>query len=204
MSLSGELTRDSAREAALRELSRRQYVDDRPSLLARVVARLGRELARLLDSASHAVGNGVLARVLLVLVLLVVVTVVLLRLGPLARGAARAPLFPDGSALSAAEHRAAAQDAAALGRWPDAVRERLRAVVRELEVRGVLDARPGRTAGEVARDGGAELPGLAADLHRAAAVFEQVWYGGRVADRESYDLLVAVDERVVRERLVGA
>ena len=73
--------------------------------------------------------------------------------------------------------------------------------MRELEARGALDPRPGRTAGEVARDGGAAVPAVADDLRRAARVFDEVWYGGRPADAASYAALVAVDARVASSRL---
>ena len=75
-------------------------------------------------------------------------------------------------------------------------------MVRDLESRGALDPRPGRTAGEVARDGGAAVPALADDLRRAAVLFDEVWYGGRNADAGSYAELVGVDERVRGSRLV--
>ena len=74
-------------------------------------------------------------------------------------------------------------------------------MVRELESRGALDPRPGRTAGEVARDGGAAVPALADDLRRASVLFDEVWYGGRTADAASYAVLTAVDERVCGSRL---
>ena len=92
------------------------------------------------------------------------VAVVLTRVGPLARSRRPAAVFAGSAVLTADEHRAQAQAAAEQGRWAEAVRERLRAVVRELEARGALDPRPGRTAGEVARDGGAAVPDVAADL----------------------------------------
>lgn len=198
MSLSGELTRDAAREAARRELSRQEYGEVRPSLPERVIGWLVRELGKLLQNATTHLGSGAFAQLLLVGALALVVAVVLLRVGPLGREPRRRQLFGAGPALTAAQHRAAAGQSAADGRWADAVRERLRALVRELESRGVLDAQPGRTAGEVARDGGAALPDLAGDLQHAASVFEQVWYGGRPADRASYDVLVAVDDKVAR------
>ena len=84
------------------------------------------------------------------------------------------------------------------------MRERLRAVVRDLEARGLLDPRPGRTAGEVARDAGAAVPALAEDLRRASIVFDEVWYGGRTADAGSYALLVDVDTRAAAARPVLA
>ena len=52
----------------------------------------------------------------------------------------------------------------------------------------------------MARDGGAAVPDVAADLARAAALFDEVWYGGRPADASSYAVLVAVDERVTERR----
>jgi hypothetical protein len=141
--------------------------------------------------------------VVLGLLLVGLVAVVLHRTGPLARrGPQREALFAGSAVLTAQAHRELAEAAAGEGRWADAVRERLRAVVRELESRGALDPRPGRTAGEVARDGGAAVPALAADLSRAAMLFDEVWYGGRDADAGSYAVLVGVDERVRDSRLV--
>lgn len=194
------LTRDGARSDARRELLRAPYREAQPPLALRVLRFVLDALDELLDAASGLPGGrgGV---VLLALLLVGVVVVVLVRLGPLQRGRGRRPDLDTGTRLTAAGHREAAEQAAAEGRYADAVRERLRAVVRELEGRGVLDARPGRTAGEVARDGGAAVPELATDLARAAAVFDAVWYGGRTADAGSYAVLVAVDERATQARV---
>ena len=188
--------RQAAREAAERELRRREYVDAQPPPLVRLAGRVLREVGELLARAAEAAPGGRLGLLALVALVALLVAVVLVRVGPLARSARPPALFAGSAVLTADEHRAAAQAAAEQGRWADAVRERLRAVVRELEARGALDPRPGRTAGEVARDGGAAVPDAAADLARAAAVFDEVWYGGRPADASSYAVLVAVDERV--------
>jgi hypothetical protein len=197
-----DLTRESARDAAREELSRREYADAQPPLLVRLVGRALRALGDLLDRAAGAVPGGRLGLLLLLALLVLLVAVVLARVRPGAgREAARAPLFAGSAVLTAAAHRALAEQAAADGRFDEAVRERLRAVVRDLEARGVLDPRPGRTAGEVARDGGAALPAVAGDLRRGAAVFDEVWYGGRPADTSSYAVLVDVDERVGRSRM---
>ena len=204
MSSLQDLTREGAREAAREELSRPEYAEAQPPLLFRVVGRLLRALGDLLDRAAGAVPGGRAGLLVLLLLLLAFVAVVLTRIGPLARGSrARAPLFEGSAVLTAAEHRALAETAAREGRWADAVRERLRAVVRDLEARGALDPRPGRTAGEIARDGGAALPAVADDLRRGAVVFDEVWYGGRTADASSYDVLVAVDEQVSRSRIAA-
>jgi hypothetical protein len=98
--------------------------------------------------------------------------------------------------LTADEHRAAAERAATAGDLAEAVRERFRAVVRELEQRGVLDPRAGRTVDEVAQEAGTALPLVADDLRGAAVQFDDVWYGGRPATAEGYRQLVCVDDRV--------
>lgn len=199
------LTRDGARDAAREELSRREYADAQPPLVVRVVGRALRWVGELLDDAAGAVPGGRVGLLLLLLLLLAFVAVVLARIGPLSRrGPVRSPLFAGSAVLTAAQHRELADRAARDGAFAEAVRERLRAVVRELEARGALDPRPGRTAGEVARDGGAAVPAVADDLSRAAVLFDEVWYGGRPADAASYAALVAVDERVRSSRLVVA
>ncbi len=80
--------------------------------------------------------------------------------------------------------------------WAEAIRERLRAIARELEQRGVLDPRPGRTAAELSREAGAQLPALAEDLRNAASIFDRVWYGGRTATAADEELLRRLDSRV--------
>ncbi len=197
------LTRDGAREAAREELSRRQYQDAEPSLLTRAVEAVLRFLGDLLDRASGAPG-GLGGLLLLLLLLAVLVAVVLTRLGPVQRRRRGPALFGGAAVLTASGHREAAERAAAQGQWAEALRERLRAVVRELEARGVLDPRPGRTAGEVARDAGAAVPELADRLRAGAALFDEVWYGGRPADAGSYGQLVALDDQVSAARLTAS
>jgi hypothetical protein len=200
-----DLDRDSARDLVREELSRREYDAAQPPSLLRLIGRGLRRIGELLDSSAGAVPGGRWGQLLLLLLLLGLIAVVLTRVGPLAsREPARAALFEGSEILSAAQHRSLAEQAAAEQRWADAVRERLRAVVRDLEARGVLDPRPGRTAGEVARDAGAAVPAVADELRRAAVLFDEIWYGGRTADASSYAALVAVDEHVREARMVLA
>ena len=193
--------RDSPGTAAREELARRPYQEAQPPLLSRLLGRLVRELGELLDRAAAAAPGGGLGLLLLAALIALLAAVVLARLRPRRAGRAGA-LFDGGRTLTAADHRAQAEAAAAQGRWADAVRERLRAVVRELEARGVLDPRAGRTADEVAREAGAAVPEVADDLQRAVRVFGEVWYGGREATAASYGALVDVDRRLVERRLV--
>lgn len=191
-----EPTREQARDAARRELLRAEYGEAQPPLVVRVVSRVLQELEELLARASSQLASPV-ARVLLVAVLAGLAVAVLVRLGP-ARSRERAggAVFDAAATRTAAAHRQAAEEAAEQHRWADAVRERLRALVRELEERGVLDRRPSRTASEVARDGGTAVPPLAGDLQRAARTFDEVWYGGREAGPEAYAVVAEVDDRM--------
>jgi hypothetical protein len=139
----------------------------------------------------------------LVVVLLLVaaaVVAVRLKLGPLGRRATREEALFVGRTRTAAQHRAAADAHAAAGAWAEAVRERLRAVVRSLEERAVLDERPGRTADEAAAEAGRALPGCAAGLRAAAVLFDEVWYGGRPAGPASYAALRDLDAQVQAAR----
>jgi hypothetical protein len=193
--------RDEAREAAREELSRRAYQEARPPLLERFVLWLLDRIGQLFDRASGAVPGGGWGLVALVLLVTLLAAVVLTRLRP-SRRARGAAVFVPGQVRSAAEHRAAADAAAAQGDFALAVTERFRAVVRELETRGVVEPRPGWTADEVARYGGAAVPVVAEPLARAATLFDEVRYGGRPATATTYGSVVALDAQVTQARLV--
>jgi Domain of unknown function (DUF4129) len=70
---------------------------------------------------------------------------------------------------------------AAAGRFAEAVRERLRAIVRDLIERDVLPPSPGWTVTELARAGAGAMPPLATPLDGAVATFSEIWYGLRPA-----------------------
>ena len=194
--------REEAQELARDELSRHEYDQARPPWLLRLARALLDEFAELVDRASGAVPGGTFGLLVLALLLVGLVTLVVMRVRPpAARSRSRDELFGD-VVLTAARHREAAEQHAASGQFAQAVRERLRAIVRELESRGVLDPRPGRTVDEVAREAGAAVPAVAGPLQHGATVFDEVWYGGRVADRAAYDVLVEVDQLVTSTRLV--
>ncbi len=193
-----DIGRDEARRAAERELSGPGY--DHPSLVDRIVRWLLVKIGELLSAAADAAPGGYAG--LLVVVLLVVLAVVAIRLGAGRIGRAatsRGELF-DARPLGSAEHRRAADQLAADGRWAEAVRERLRAVVRALEERDLLDVRAGRTADEAAGEAGRVFPAHAEQLRAAARTFDDVWYGGRPATEVMDAQLRAVDEALRRSR----
>ena len=70
---------------------------------------------------------------------------------------------------------------AAQGRYAEAIRERLRAVVRELVDRGVIAHRPGWTVTELAAAASAARPAVRTALSAATTIFSEVWYGQRPA-----------------------
>ena len=196
--------RDEAREAAQRELSKHAYQEARPPWFERLVRWVLGKLQDAFDKASGNVPGGRLGLLVLVLLLAGLVALVLVKLRPATRTKGLPELFDGGQELTADGHRRLAEQAAARGAWAEAVRERLRAVVRELEARGVVEPRPGRTADEVALEAGRVVPSLSGPLLAGARLFDEIWYGGHEADASSYRVLVELDERVGNPGLVLA
>lgn len=197
--------RDEARTAAERELSKGIYHQNEPGPIVRAFEAVIDWISRFLDRLASGAPGGSLGPLVLLGILLVVAAVVLWRAGPIRRGARTQPPHVELSGeVGAEQHRRRADEHAAAGRFADAVRERMRAIVRELETRGVLDPRPGRTADEVAREAGAAVPAIAGDLRAAAEVFDEVWYGGRPATPQSDARMRQADDRVHRAPMVVA
>lgn len=199
------VTRDSAADEARRELSKGIYHTDDPSLPQRAWNWVVHWLDRALASVGRHAPGGPPGAVLLLAALALLVWYVLWRAGPLHRGSRRAPLLStmDGT-LTARQHRERAEQLAMAGRHADAIREWMRASARDLEERGVLDPRPGRTADEVAAEGAAQVPEVAAALATAARTFDEVWYGGRPATAELAAALRGADDTVRRASLAVA
>ncbi|WP_440557876.1 DUF4129 domain-containing protein [Streptomyces sp. SCPE 10] len=193
--------RDPAREAARHELAKRMYHENDPGLVARALRALWNWLHGLFDSAAPLAPGGSVGLWVVVLFVVAVLAALWWRLGTPGRRAPRsaAVLFDDGP-RSAAEHRAASEAHAAQGHWSQAVQERMRAVVRALEERAVLDARPGRTADEAAAEAGRALPAHLDRLRAAAREFDDVTYGGRGGSEQSYRRLAELDRDLERTR----
>ncbi|MFE6871482.1 DUF4129 domain-containing protein [Kitasatospora sp. NPDC057692] len=197
--------RDAARDAARDELVKADYHRHDPSIQERVVNWI---LDRVDDALGALAGGGTTGTtglILFLVVALVIGAALWWRLGAPKR-AARTDLgvFGGTGPRSAAEHRADAERHAADGRWTEAVREQMRALVRGLEERTLLDPRPGRTADEAAAEAGRALPDHAAALLAAARAFDDIAYGERTADQAAYQLLRDLDRTLERARPVLA
>ena len=199
-----DLGADPARELARAELARQVYREAQPDPVLAGVQWLARRLDDLLRAASGVSPGGGWGLLVLVVLLVAVVVLVRRRFGPTLRTAAVPGTVLGASDLTADQHRRLADGHAAAGRYDDAVRERMRAIVRALEERTVLEPRRGRTAGDAAREGGRVLPEVATALREAAHLFDETVYGGRPADAAADARMREVDRAVAATRLVSA
>ena len=196
--------RDPARDAVRDELLNPAYHRHDPSLLDRAVDWLWEQFAKAMEGVGTAT-TGTTGLILFAVVALVVGAAVWWRLGAPTRTArGSTALFGGEGARTADQHRAEARRLATAGAWNDAVREQMRALVRALEERTLLDPRPGRTTDEAAAEAGRALPAHAAALAEAARTFDAVAYGDRVADQAAYRLLGDLDQALERTRPVLA
>lgn len=107
------------------------------------------------------------------------------------------PDLPADVLLSTADQLALA------GRYREAVRERLRAIIRSLIDQGVLPPTPGWTVTELAAAAGLARPPLAPPLAGATGVFSEIWYGLRTATQED-DLALRAHAAAVEQILAQA
>lgn len=193
--------REEGQRLARDELSDPVYQAAEPSLIERLWMRFGEWLDELTSRVGAEVPGGwVLGAVLLVLAVLAVAGLVYL--APSRRARRRGAVLDAGPVHTARDHRSRAEDRAAAGDFAQAIRERLRAIGRELEERAVIAPRPGRTATELAFEAAEALPGHRTTLEEAARVFNDVWYGERPATAEGYRILVAADDALRSSTLV--
>jgi hypothetical protein len=189
-----DIDSNAAHEAARHELSKPIY--PKQSLTERLLDWIDEMLYKLAKAGSSVPGGWLTIGVLLiVLVIAIVVAVQIARRTMRTAGGGSYAMFDDHQ-LSAAEHRATAEQFAAAGNWPAAIRHRLRAVARQLEERAILEAVPGRTATELARDAGRAVPPLATELIYAAEAFNDVTYGHRPGTEQAYRMIADLDDHL--------
>jgi len=196
-----DIDRDTAHDAAQRELSKPIY--PRGSLTDELSRLLEDLLFRVMGGGASVPGGWITIGVLAVLVTVAVVVAVRVARRTMRTNRGQHATLFGSAAMSSAEHRAAAELAAAQGDWATAIRQRLRAVARHLEETGVVQPVPGRTATELARDVGQVVPRLADELRRAAMTFNDVTYGERPGTEAAYRMIADLDEHLLHHG-VGA
>lgn len=189
-----DIDRDAAHDAAQRELGKPIY--PRPSLTDLIYNWIAELLYRLIASGSSVPGGWFTVAVLLILLAVGVVVAVRIARRAMRTHRGEANILFGDHTLSAAEHRATAEQYAAEGEWAPAIRHRLRAVARQLEENGVLDPVAGRTATELSRAAGRALPGLVDELATAAEAFNDVTYGERPGLEPQYRMIASLDNKL--------
>jgi hypothetical protein len=195
-----DVDRDAAHDAARRELGKPIYPG--ASLFERLASWLDELIYRIMMEGSSIPGGWFTITVLLVLLAVAVVVAIRVAMRTMRTNRGRDTLF-GAEELSAAQHRATAEQYATQGEWASAIRHRLRAVARHLEETAVLNPVPGRTATELARDAGAAIPGLSGELRSAAVTFNDVTYGERPGTETGYRLVAELDEHLCSSTLAG-
>lgn len=190
-----DIDRDAAHRAAQDELNKPIYSKGSPA--EQFINWVYGLIERLLQKISAVPGGWLTATVLFTLlaIALIVGIHILRRTMRTSRGGDHS-LF-EAAQLTAAQHRATAENFAAEGNWAAAIRHRLRAVARQLEETGVLTPAPGRTANELARDAGAALPHLVSELRRAAMAFNDVTYGEQPGTQAAYQMITDLDDHLL-------
>ncbi|KWX23177.1 membrane protein [Mycolicibacterium wolinskyi] len=195
-----DIDRDAAHDAAQNELNKPIY--PRASPTEQFMDWINELLYRLAFEGSSVPGGWFTISVLAILVIVAIwVAVRIARRTMRTNRSDQYSLFGKRE-LSAAEHRATAEQYAAQGNWAAAIRHRLRAVARHLEETGVLNPVPGRTATELASDAAAALPALTDQLSSAATTFNDVTYGEQPGTESAYRMIAELDGRL-RERAPG-
>lgn len=188
-----DIDRDAAHEAAQHELAKPIY--PKASLIDRLLDWIADLFYKLESAGASLPGGWFTLSVLAILLVIAIVVAVRIARRTMRTNRGGHPLFGEHE-LSAAEHRATAEQFAAAGNWAAAIRHRLRAVARQLEESDVLDPVPGRTATELARDAGQAIPNLATELIRAAVAFNDVTYGERPGTESAYRMIADLDDHL--------
>jgi hypothetical protein len=170
------ITRRAGQQLARRELARAIY---QPSVLQRIKNAASSFLLRLLRDASAHFPGGWWALIAVIAAAVLLTAMIISWIRPSrTRIAARSVLL--GTARSASDHRQEAERLASAGDYGGAMVESLRAIAVELEERGLVPPRAGRTADELA----------------AARLFDDVRYGGRSGSAAGYQRLRDLDARI--------
>lgn len=190
---------EQVRRAVAEVLADPAYDALREGVAARLLARVRGFVAEVLARVLGSDGAGLAAQALALAVPLLLLLLAVLALRRLRRDPDPVALDAADAASGPAELVAAADAAAAAGDHDRAVRARYAALVLVLEARGVLEARPGTTVGEVDRAVELGVPGQAGAVAAAGRALAGVVYGAARAGPDD-DARVATALRAVTPR----
>lgn len=190
---------DEARRRILEELAQGKYARG-GGFVQWLLGALGDWFASLVAGAAERPIVGTVVVIALVLLVLGLAVLVLRRTGRLRRtatwsGDARLDADPE---LSAAELRVRARRALEAGDADDAVVLALRALVRDLQDRTLLDVTAGMTAHEAATAAAAVFPDLRGRLLQTADAFDTAAYSRRTAAQRQAEAAVLLAELVAQ------
>ncbi len=194
--------REEARRWAVEELAKPEYRSAEPGWLDGVWRGFLDWLGSL-DSPAGTDGPAVAPLIGVVIAVLIAAAIIVARPRLNARPKTPREVFDDGASVSASDYRGSATAAADRGDWGAAVVHRFRALVRTAEDRDILDARPGRTAGEVSRELAGIFESEARTLDQAARTFDRIRYGHGTATRGDYTAMVELDEALETAKPAG-
>ncbi len=158
--------------------------------------RILRAIAGFFGVGASAVPSGWFGLVVLAILAFLLIVIVLAWARPTRTRRTRASAVLGGQAMTAREYRRRSRQLADSGDYGAAIIEGVRAIAAELDERGVLSPRVGRTAYELAVEAGSELPALAGDLRAVTTLFDDVRYGDRPGSLAGYELVGKVDAGV--------
>ncbi|MBP2215919.1 DUF4129 domain-containing protein [Arthrobacter sp. CAN_C5] len=186
---------DEARRWLVDELAKGPYQEAEPNIIERLIAAILEWLGSLLAGLRPLeAGPGTLLLALgAAIVIAAAVWLVRPRLNA-RRKVDGVGVFAGDTVRTALEHRQLADSAASSKNWDTALTERLRAVIRSAEERGIVDSQPGRTAGETAVQLRAAFGPTAEETSWLANRFNEVHYGSQAADASDYQRATAIDD----------
>lgn len=194
---------DEARRWAVEELAKPEYRSAEPGWLDGLWRDFLDWLASL-DGPSGMEGNLAAPLTGVVIAVLIAAAIIVARPRLNARTKNLQEVFDDDTSVTASDYRGSATAAAGRGDWGAAVVHCFRALVRAAEDRNILDARPGRTADEVARELARVFVPEARRLDWAARTFDRIRYGHGTAERADYDAMTALDASLQSLKPSGA
>lgn len=188
---------DEARSRIHEELAKPEY-DDSPGFVQWLLGTIERWLTEFLDGIDGSSTAQAGIAVLLVLLLAVVVFLVLRRTGLIRRSHALSisAQLDSEPVMTAEQLRRAAREAIDAGRSDDGTVLSLRALVRDLEERTLLEVSAGMTAHEAAGRAAHPFPELHGRLLRGADAFDTAAYSHRPATSKQADDLLRLAEYI--------